>query len=81
MIGEDEQDLYKGIFNFGSYDYTNIYHQIKHKSSRIRVDKERQVDTLYLLEQLEKLTPEEFKKEEKVAKGFYLCPGWFFGGF
>jgi hypothetical protein len=68
VIGEDGQDLYKGIFNFGSYDYPNIYHQIKSKASRIRVDKERQADKLYLLEQLEKLTPEEFKKEEKVDR-------------
>lgn len=68
VIGEDGQDLYKGVFNFGSYDYPNIYHQIKHKASKIRVDKEKQADKLYLLEQLEKLTPEEFKKEEKVDR-------------
>lgn len=68
IIGEDGQDLYKGVFNFGSYDYPNIYHQIKHKASKIRVDKEKQPDKLYLLEQLEKLTPEEFKKEEKVDR-------------
>ncbi|MGL3067125.1 MULTISPECIES: hypothetical protein [Planococcus] len=68
VIGKDGLDLYKGVFNFGSYDYPNIYHQIKDKATKIRVDKEKQGDKLYLLEQIEKLTPEEFKKEEKIDR-------------
>jgi|GEM_PF-924268 len=68
VIGKDGLDLYKGVFNFGSYDYPNIYHQIKDKATKIRIDKEKQADKLFLLEQLEKLTPEEFKKEEKIDR-------------
>lgn len=70
VIGEEGLDLYKGIFTFGSYDYPNIYHQIKNKAAKIRVDKEKQSDKLFLLEQLEKLTPTEFKKEEKIDRAF-----------
>ncbi|WP_223643439.1 hypothetical protein [Planococcus sp. 4-30] len=68
VIGKDGLDLYKGAFNFGSYDYPNIYHQIKDKATKIRVDKEKQADKLFLLEQIEKLTPEEFKKEETIDR-------------
>lgn len=68
VIGKDGLDLYKGVFNFGSYDYSNIYHQIKDKATKIRVDKEKQPDKLFLLEQIEKQTPEEFKKEEKIDR-------------
>lgn len=68
VIGQDGIDLYKGVFSFGSYDYPNIYHQVKDKAAKIRVDKEKQADKLFLLEQLEKLTPEEFKKEENIDR-------------
>lgn len=62
--------LYEGVFNFGSYDYPNIYHQIKDKSNKIKVDKERQADKNYLLEKIEELTPEEMKREENIDKTF-----------
>lgn len=68
VIGKDSLDLYKGVFNFGSYDYPNIYHQIKDKATKIRVDKEKQPEKLFLLEQIEKQTSEEFKKEEKIDR-------------
>lgn len=68
VIGKDGLDLYKGEFHFGSYAYPNIYHQVKDKTAKIRVDKENQADKLFLLEQLEKLTPEEFKKEETIDR-------------
>lgn len=68
VIGEDNRVYYKGLFNFGSYDYPNIYHQIKDMVNRIKVDKKNQDDKLYLLEQLEKLTPDEEKKAEMVDK-------------
>lgn len=65
---ETETTLYVGTFNFGSYDYPNIYHQIKEMSQHIKVDKKNQADKTYLLEQIEKLTPDEYKKEEKIDK-------------
>lgn len=65
---ETETTLYVGTFNFGSYDYPNIYHQIKEMSKYIKVNKKNQADKIYLLEQIEKLTPDEYKKEEKIDK-------------
>ncbi len=65
---ETETTLYVGTFNFGSYDYPNIYHQIKEMSKYIKVNKKNQADKTYLLEQIEKLTPDEYKKEEKIDK-------------
>lgn len=68
VIGDDDKVYYKGVFDFGSYDYPNIYHKIKNMVNRIKVDKEHQADKLYLLDQIEALTPEEYKKEEKIDK-------------
>ena len=59
---------YQGIFNFGSYEYGNIYQSIVSKSNSIKVKKEHQADKQYLLEQIELLTPEEFKQEEKIDR-------------
>lgn len=62
------ESLYEGIFNFGSYDYPNIYHQIKDKANKIKVDKKRQADKDFLLEKIEELTPDEMKREENIDK-------------
>ena len=68
IINEENKVYYKGVFNFGSYDYANIYHQIKDKVEKIKVNKKNQDDKLYLLDQIEKLTPEAYKKFEFVDK-------------
>jgi len=68
VLDDNNKVYYRGIFNFGSYEYPNIYHKIKDMSNRIKVDKQHQADKLYLLEQIEKLTPNEYKKVEKVDK-------------
>lgn len=68
VISPEGHNIYRGIFNFGSYDYPNIYHQIKTMASRIKVNKKNQADKIYLLEQIEKLTPDEFKKEEMIDR-------------
>lgn len=65
---ETETTLYVGIFNFGSYDYSNIYHQIKEITQHIKVDKKNLADKTYLLEQIEELTPEEYKAKEIIDK-------------
>lgn len=59
---------YQGQFDFGSYEYGNIYQAIKTKSNNIKIKKEHQADKLYLLEQIELLTPDEYKNEEKVDR-------------
>lgn len=66
--GRNDTTLYVGVFDFGSYDYPNIYHQIKHKSTRIKVDKRNQADKEYLLEKIEEFTPDEYKREEVIDK-------------
>lgn len=68
ISSETETTLYVGTFNFGSYDYKNIYHQIKDMSKYIKVNKKNQADKAFLLEQIEKLTPDEHKKEENIDK-------------
>lgn len=68
VIGEDKKVFYRGIFNFGSYDYPNIYHKIKDMVKHIKVDKKDQADKIYLLEQIELLTPDEYKEAEMVDK-------------
>lgn len=65
---ETETTLYVGIFNFGSYDYPNVYHQIKDITQRIKVNKKNLADKTYLLEQIEELTPDEYKVEETIDK-------------
>lgn len=65
---ETETTLYVGIFNFGSYDYSNIYHQIKEITQHIKVNKKNLADKTYLLEQIEELTPEEYKVKETIDK-------------
>ena len=68
VLDNDDKVYYKGTFNFGSYDFPNIYHKIKNMANRIKVNKQHQADKLYLLEQIENLTPVEYKKEEKIDK-------------
>lgn len=60
--------LYTGVFNFGSYDYPNIYHQIKDRANKIRVDKKSESDKNFLLEKIEELTTEEMKVKENIDK-------------
>lgn len=61
VITSNEKDLYKGIFNFGSGNYTNLYHQIKDKVPKIKVKKELQNDKNELLKQIEYIDG-EYKK-------------------
>ncbi|WP_050182271.1 hypothetical protein [Domibacillus robiginosus] len=68
VIGEDKKVFYRGVFNFGSYDYPNIYHKIKDMVKHIKVDKKDQADKIYLLEQIELLTPDQYKQAEMVDK-------------
>jgi len=68
VLDDSDKVYYKGTFEFGSYDFPNIYQKIKNMVNRIKVDKQHQADKLYLLDQIEKLTPNEYKNEEKVDK-------------
>ncbi|MGB6408007.1 MAG: hypothetical protein WBF39_11060, partial [Planococcus donghaensis] len=68
VLDSDGLAYYQGQFDFGSYEFGNIYQSIKIKSNNIKVKKEHQADKLYLLEQIELLTPDEYKKEEKVDR-------------
>lgn len=66
VIDGNNEILYKGIYDFGSYNYPNIYHQIKKMVDRIKVKKEHEKQKIYLINQLETLTPDNFKKEEDI---------------
>lgn len=68
IVGEDDVLYYKGVFHFGSYDYANLYQQVSDMVNRIKVDKKNQAEKLRLLEQIEQLTPAEFKVKEIIDK-------------
>lgn len=68
VLDSDGVAYYQGQFEFGSYEFGNIYQSIKTKANSIKIKKEHQADKLYLLEQIELLTPDEYKKEEKVDR-------------
>ena len=68
IASETDTILYRGVFNFGSYDYPNIYHQVKEMTQHIKVNKKNLADKTYLLEQIEELTPDEYKEEETIDK-------------
>lgn len=68
IASETDTILYRGVFNFGSYDYPNIYHQVKNMTQHIKVNKKNLADKTYLLEQIEELTPDEYKVEETIDK-------------
>lgn len=70
IASESNVTLYVGTFSFGSYEYKNLYHQVKDKASRIRVDKKHRADKEYLLEKIEEMTPSELKREENIDKTF-----------
>jgi hypothetical protein len=61
---------YRGIFAFGSYDYQNIYHQLRETAPKIKLSKDREHERQFLLEQIEKLTPAAYKEIELVDKTF-----------
>lgn len=65
---ETNEALYSGTFHFGSYDYPNVYQQIKDKSERIKVSKQKQIEKNFLLEKIEELTDPVFKEKEKIDK-------------
>lgn len=68
VLDEDDSVYYKGVFNFGSYDYPNIYQQIMNMVKKIKINKQNQRDKMYLLEQVEKLTPDQYKIKENIDK-------------
>ena len=68
IASETDTILYRGVFNFGSYDYPNIYQQVKEMTQHIKVNKKNLADKTYLLEQIEELTPDEYKEEETIDK-------------
>lgn len=68
VLDSDGLAYYQGQFDFGSYEFGNIYQSIKTKANSIKIKKEHQADKLYLLEQIELLTPDEYKQEDKVDR-------------
>lgn len=61
---------YRGIFAFGSYDYQNVYHQVRETAPKIKLPKGEEHERQFLLEQIEKLTPAAYKEIEIVDKTF-----------
>lgn len=68
VVGEKNEEYYTGSFHFGSYEYRNLYFQIIDMSKKIAIDKDKQADKLFLLEEVERSTPAECKVPEKIDK-------------
>jgi len=62
----DEQICYSGIFKLGSYEFNNLYEQLKENVPRIRVQKQDVYVKDFLLDSIEKETDDVFKHREKI---------------
>lgn len=70
VVDENGNIYYHGIFSFGSYDYQNVYHQVRETAPKIKLPKGEEHERQFLLEQIEKLTPAAYKEIEYVDKTF-----------
>lgn len=70
LTSEDGNLYYSGVFHFGSYDYQNIYHQVRDKSPNLQASKDREQHRTFVLEQIEVLTPAAYKEIEEIDKTF-----------
>ena len=67
-IINNDKVMYTGTLNFGSYDYANLYEQMKENIPRIKTSKENAHLKDFLLESIEKETEDMYKNREKVDK-------------
>ncbi|WP_214762894.1 hypothetical protein [Exiguobacterium sp. s146] len=62
LFDQKDELLYRGTFTFGSEGtYPNLYHQVKDRIQRIRTKKEDNAKKMWLLDEIESETPDDYK--------------------
>ncbi|WP_029596497.1 hypothetical protein [Exiguobacterium chiriqhucha] len=63
LFDQKDELLYRGTFTFGSEGtYPNLYHQVKDRIQRIRTKKEDNAKKMWLLDEIESETPDDYKR-------------------
>ncbi|STO53226.1 hypothetical protein [Exiguobacterium aurantiacum] len=63
LFDQKDELLYRGTFTFGSEgNYPNLYHQVKDRIQRIRTKKEDNAKKMWLLDEIEAETPDDYKR-------------------
>ena len=63
LFDQKDELLYRGTFTFGSEGtYPNLYHQVKDRVLRIRTKKEDNAKKMWLLDEIESETPDDYKR-------------------
>ncbi|WP_214838224.1 hypothetical protein [Exiguobacterium sp. s36] len=63
LFDQKDELLYRGTFTFGTEGtYPNLYHQVKDRVQRIRTKKEDNAKKMWLLDEIEAETPEDYKR-------------------
>ncbi|WP_214784984.1 hypothetical protein [Exiguobacterium sp. S3] len=63
LFDQKDELIYRGTFTFGTEGaYPNLYHQVKDRVQRIRTKKEDNVKKLWLLDEIESETPDDYKR-------------------
>lgn len=64
LFDQKDELLYRGTFTFGTEGtYPNLYHQVKDRVQRIRTKKEDNAKKLWLLDEIEAETPDNYKRQ------------------
>ncbi|WP_214780530.1 hypothetical protein [Exiguobacterium sp. s22] len=64
LFDQKDELLYRGTFTFGAEGtYPNLYHQVKDRVLRIRTKKEDNAKKLWLLDEIETETPDDYKRQ------------------
>lgn len=64
LFDQKDELLYRGTFTFGNEGtYPNLYHQVKDRVQRIRTKKEDNAKKLWLLDEIEAETPDDYKRQ------------------
>ncbi|ERG68078.1 hypothetical protein [Exiguobacterium chiriqhucha] len=63
LFDQKDELLYRGTFTFGTGGtYPNLYHQVHDRIHRIRTKKEDNAKKMWLLDEIESETPEDYKR-------------------
>jgi hypothetical protein len=64
LFDQKDELLYRGTFTFGNEGtYPNLYHQVKDRVQRIRTKKEDNAKKMWLLDEIEAETPDDYKRQ------------------
>ncbi|WP_214743021.1 hypothetical protein [Exiguobacterium sp. s48] len=68
IFDQKDELLYRGTFTFGTGGtYPNLYHQVKDRVQRIRTKKEENAKKIWLLDEIEIETPDDYKRQSVTS--------------